>query len=71
MESLGSTGIELIKQVTHKMLIVVNRLKVAAASQHQGLIQGPFESMVTLLDVPVFVRAPGLDLTAFKTVVTL
>jgi hypothetical protein len=49
-------------------LIVASAGKIAAASEHQGLVDGLLETVMTLLDVTIFVGLPGLDRLAFELV---
>jgi hypothetical protein len=49
-------------------LIVATAGEIAATSEHQGLVDGLLETVVTLFDVAIFVGLPGLDRLAFELV---
>lgn len=51
------------------MLIPLSAFKIPAAAQHQRLVQGLLEPMVTLFHVSVLVRAGRPDCPAFQPVV--
>ena len=68
-QPLTPTGIELLLQLTQKMLVGVAAGKVTAATQQQGLVQRLFETPMPLLDVAVLMGVIGLDLLADHPVV--
>jgi hypothetical protein len=54
-------GVTLREQLPQERLVLGPAGEVAAAAQEQGLLQGPLELVVALLDVAVLVRLPGVD----------
>ena len=68
METLPSIGIASGHELLEEDLIVASTGEIAAAPQHQGLINGLFETMMTLFDVAIFVGLSGLDRLAFEPV---
>jgi hypothetical protein len=68
MKTLLSTGIPPGHEPLEKQLIVAPAGEIAAASEHQGLVDGLLEAVVTLLDVAILVRLPWLDRLAFEPV---
>jgi hypothetical protein len=68
-ETLLSVGIAPGHEPLEEQLIVASTGEITAASEHQGLVDGLFEAVMTLLDVAVLVGLPGLDRLAFEPVV--
>ena len=64
-----TTGVELDKQLPEKGLVGVPIGKVAISAQQQGLLHGLLESVMSLLDVAVFMGAGHLDGVSFQPVV--
>jgi hypothetical protein len=60
----------LLEQPTHERLILHAAGEIAAATQHQGLVQRPFELTMALLRVSVLVSMRRLDGLACQTVMT-
>jgi hypothetical protein len=60
----------LLEQPTHERLILHAAGEIAAATQHQGLVQRPFELTMALLHVSVLVSMRRLDGLACQTVMT-
>jgi hypothetical protein len=54
-------GVTLREQLPQERLVLGPAGEVPAAAQEQGLLQGPLELVVALLDVAVLVRLPGVD----------
>ena len=67
-KTLLSRGIAAGHELLEKQLIVVSAGEIAAASEHQGLVDGLLEPVMTLLDVAIFVGLPRLDRLAFEPV---
>jgi hypothetical protein len=65
METLLSVGVAPGHELLEEQLVVASTGEVATASEHQGLVDGLLEAVVTLLDIPVLVGLPGLDRLAF------
>jgi len=68
METLLSVGVAPGHEPLEERLIVAPIGEIAAASGHQGLVDGLLEAVVTLLDIPVLVGLPWLDRLAFEPV---
>ena len=66
---LLASGVALAENCAQKAGILVPRDEVAAAPQHQTLLDGTDEAMMPLLHVPVFVRAARVGLATLETVV--
>ncbi len=62
-------GVEPLEQPPQERLVGRAAGEVAAAPQHQGLIESPLELPVALLDVPVLVGLGGLDRLPLQPVV--
>ncbi len=62
-------GVELDEQPLEKGDVAVAVGKVAAAAQHQRLVQRPLELVMALLDVAVFVALAGLDRLRLQPIV--
>jgi hypothetical protein len=62
-----AVGIELSEQLLQERIVGGPTREISAATQHQRLVQGPFELAVALLDIAVLVgtgRLHGLTLQA-------
>ena len=68
METLLSIGIAPGHQLLEEQLIVASAGEIAAASEHQGLVDGLLEAVMTLLDVAILVGLSRLDRPAFEPV---
>ena len=68
IQLVPASGIELAEDLAQEGLVLVTRDKVTAAAQLQTLIDGPVETVVTLLDVAVFVRAARVGLASLQPV---
>jgi hypothetical protein len=68
METLLSVGVAPGHEPPEERLVVASIGEITAASEHQGLVDGLLEAVVTLLDIPVLVGLPGLDRLAFEPV---
>jgi len=66
---LAPAGVTLREQLPEERLVGGLAGKVPAAAQHQGLVQGPLELAVALLDVAVLVGLAGVDGLAAHPVV--
>ena len=67
-ETLLSVGIASGHELLEERLIVAPAGEIAAPPQHQGLVDGLFETVMTLFDVAILVGLPGLDRLAFELV---
>jgi hypothetical protein len=67
-ETLLSVRIASGHEPLEERLIVASIGEIAAASEHQGLVDGLLEAVMTLLDVAILVGLPGLDRLAFELV---
>ena len=67
-KTLLSRGIAAGHELLEKQLIVVSAGEIAAASEHQGLVDGLLETVMTLLDVAILVGLSRLDGLSFETV---
>src|SRR5689334_9291732 len=68
METLLSVGVAPGHELLEEQLVVAPAGEVATASEHQGLVDGLLEAVVTLLNVSVLIGLPGLDRLAFEPV---
>lgn len=68
METLLSIGIATRHELLEERLIVATAGEITAPSQHQGLVDSLFETMMTLLDVAILVGLSRLDCLAFEAV---
>jgi hypothetical protein len=68
MKTLLSVGIASGHELLEKQLIVASAGEITAASEHQGLVDGLFEAVMTLLDVAILVGLSRLDRLAFELV---
>jgi hypothetical protein len=68
-QPLDAPLVALREQLTHELLVVAAAGKIAAATHHQGLIEGAFELAMALLHVAVLVRPRRVDGLALQTVV--
>jgi len=64
------TRVGLLKQPTQERLVLHTAGEVAAATQHQGLVQRPLELAMAMLHVPVLVSMRRLDRLACQTIMT-
>jgi hypothetical protein len=67
-ETLLSVGIAPGHELLEEQLIVASAGEITAPSQHQGLVDGLFETVMTLLDVAILVGLSRLDRLAFEPV---
>jgi hypothetical protein len=67
-ETLLSVGIASGHELLEEPLIVASAGEIAAASEHQGLVDGLLETVMTLLDVTILVGLSRLDRLAFELV---
>ncbi len=67
-ETLLSVGIATGHELLEEQLIVASAGEIAAASEHQGLVDGLLEAVMTLLDVAILVGLSRLDRLAFELV---
>jgi hypothetical protein len=68
MKTLLSVDIASGHELLEKQLIVASAGEIAAASEHQGLVDGLFEAVMTLLDVAILVGLSRLDRLAFEAI---
>jgi hypothetical protein len=68
METLLSVGVAPGHEPLEECLIVASIGEITAASEHQGLVDGLLEAVMTLFDIPVLVGLPRLDRLAFEPV---
>jgi len=68
METLPSIGIAPGHELLEERLVVAPAGEIAATSEHQGLVDGLLEAVMTLLDVAILVSLPGLDRLAFEAI---
>src|SRR3954469_15975960 len=68
METLLSMGIASGHERLEERLIGASAGEIAAAPEHQGLVDGLLEAVMALLDVAILVGLPGLDRLAFEPV---
>lgn len=69
-QPLPAPGVESLRQPAQETLVLLATRKIAAATQHQGLIHRLLETPMPLLDVAVLMSVVGLDLLADHPVVT-
>src|SRR6185312_16679495 len=67
-EAFFPSAVELFEQSLQEQLILRYGAEVPASPQQQRLLQSTLESIVPLLYISVLVRAPGLDLPPFHSV---
>jgi len=67
-KSLLSVGIASGHELFEKRLVVASAGEIAAAPEHQGLVDGLLETMVTLLDVAILVGLSWLDRLTFEAI---
>jgi hypothetical protein len=67
-KTLLSVGIASGHELLEKQLIVASAGEITAASEHQGLVDGLLETVMTLLDVTILIGLSGLDRLAFELV---
>jgi hypothetical protein len=68
METLLSMGMAPGHELLEERLIVASAGEITAPPQHQGLVDGPLEAMMTLLDVAILVGLSRLDRLSFEAV---
>jgi hypothetical protein len=68
-QPLHAPLVALREQLTHERLVVAAARKIAAATQHQGLVEGTFKLVMALLHVAVLVRPRRVDGLALQAVV--
>jgi hypothetical protein len=68
METLLSVGIAPGHELLEEPLIVASAGEITAAAEHQGLVDGLLEAVMTLLDVAILVGLSWLDRLAFQPV---
>ena len=68
MKALPSIGIASGHELLEEQLIVASAGEIAAASEHQGLVDGLLEAVMTLLEVAILVGLSRLDRLAFEPV---
>jgi hypothetical protein len=68
MKTLLSVGIASGHELLEERLIVASAGKITAPPQHQGLVDGLLETMMTLLDVAILVGLSRLDRLTFEPV---
>ncbi len=68
METLPSIGIASGHEPLEERLIGTSIGEIAAASEHQGLIDGLLEAVMTLLNVAILVGLSRLDRLAFEAI---
>jgi hypothetical protein len=67
-KTLPPIGIASGHEPLEERLIVASAGEIAAASEHQGLVDGLLEAVMTLLDVAILVGLPRPDRLAFEPV---
>jgi hypothetical protein len=67
-KTLLSVGIAPGHELFEEQLIVASVGEIAAPPQHQGLVDGLLETVMTLLDVAILVGLPRLDRLGFEAV---
>jgi hypothetical protein len=68
MKTLLSVGIASGHELLEEQLIVGSAGEIAAAPEHQGLVDGLLEAVMTLLDVAILVGLSRLDRLAFEAI---
>lgn len=68
MKTLPSIGIASGHELLEERLIVASIGEIAAASEHQGLIDGLLEAAMTLFDIAILVGLSRLDRLTFEPV---
>ena len=69
-EHFLTPGIESIEEFVQKSLVLRARGKITAASQDQCLLNGPFDPVMALLHVSIFIAAIGVGLLTRNVIVT-
>jgi hypothetical protein len=69
VEALLPALVELAEQAAQEAVVLRAAVEVAAAAQHEGLVQGALEAVVALLAVAVLVGLPHVDGLAGQPVV--
>jgi hypothetical protein len=67
-KTLLSVGIASGHELLEEQLIVASAGEITASPEHQGLVDGLLEAVMTLLDVAILVGLPRLDRLAFELV---
>ncbi len=67
-KTLLSVGIASGHELLEEQLIVASTGEITAASEHQGLVDGLFEAVMTLLDVAILVGLSRLDRLALEAI---
>ena len=67
-KTLLSVGIASGHELAKEDLIVASGGEIAASTQHQSLVDGLLETVMTLLDIAIFVGLPRLDRLTFDLV---
>jgi hypothetical protein len=67
-KTLLSVGIAPGHELLEEQLIVASAGEIAAASEHQGLVDGLLETVMTLLDVAILVGLSRPDRLAFESI---
>ncbi len=70
MKAFLSVGITAGHELLEEELIVGSAGEIAAASEHQGLVDGLLEAVMALLDVAIFVGLSRLDRLSFEAVMS-
>ncbi len=68
-EPLGSSAVALGHEHTDKLLILVAILEVAAATEHQRLVNSSLESVMALLGISILMGPAGVDGMSFQAIV--
>jgi hypothetical protein len=68
MKTLLSVGIASGHELLEERLVVASTGEIAAPAQHQGLVDGLLEAVVTLLDVAILVGPSRLDRLTFEAI---
>jgi hypothetical protein len=67
-KTLLSVGVASGHEPLEERLIVASTGEIAASAKHQGLINGLFEAVMTLLDVAILVGLSRLDRLTFEAI---
>ena len=69
-EPLGTAAVPLSEELAEKLLIGRSVVEVAAAAQHEGLINSLFESVMAVFDISILVCLAGVDGLRFQAIVS-
>jgi len=69
-ESLSPPTVALNAKFPEELLVAGTSTELAAAAEHQRLIDGGLESVMALLDISILVGLPGRDGLGFQAVVS-